>query len=102
LFDFAEEKQHTRTCPFRRHLQYILRHRDTLTVFFRDGVVPPDNNVAERVLRRNAMLRKNRLFYVGKDCGQYIGTLLILMVSCRELDVQPHHYLNWSLPALLV
>ena len=70
-------------------------------MFLRDGVVPPDNNVAERVLRRNAILRKNRLFYVGKDSGQYIGTLLSLMVSCRELDLQPHHYLNWSLPALL-
>lgn len=101
LFDFAQQKQHTRTGAFKRHLQYILRHRDTLTVFLNDGVVPPDNNTAERVLRRNAMLRKNRLFYVGAECGQHIGTLLSLMVSCRELDVQPHHYLNWSLPALL-
>ncbi len=63
--------------------------------------MPLDNNLAEHVLRRNAMLRKNRLFYVGADCGQHIATLLSLTVTCRELGISSLNYLTWSLPVLL-
>ena len=101
LFTFAEEKGSSRSGLFRQHANYIVNHRDTLTVFLDDGALPPDNNLAERVLRRNAMLRKNRLFYVGNNCGQHIGTLLSLMVSCRELSINPNDYLLWALPTLL-
>lgn len=98
---FAEDRRRVRSGPMKTHLNYILKHRESLSVFLTDGALPPDNNLAERVLRRNAMLRKNRLFYVGADCGQHIGTLLSLMVTCRELELNPLDYLIWSLPALL-
>jgi len=63
--------------------------------------VPVDNNLAERVLRRNALLRKNRLFFVAENGGTNLGIALSICGSCRLLGINPFAYLQDCLPALL-
>jgi len=89
------------TGDFNTACNYIINHRKELRQFLDYGNLPVDNNLAERVLRRNAMLRKNRLFYVAPESGQHIATLLSLMGTCRLLKINPMDYLCWSLPVLL-
>lgn len=90
-----------RSGDFRTKVNYIIDHAPELRRFLDNGALPVDNNLAERVLRRNAMLRKNRMFFVAQDAGQHIGTMLSLMGSCRLLDLNPLDYLTWALSALL-
>ena len=79
---------------------YIINHRDELRRFLDNGALPPDNNLAERVLRRNAMLRNNRRFFVAEDGGENLAIAMSLTGSCRLLDINPLAYLLFALPAL--
>lgn len=101
LRDEAKQLAQTRSGDFAAAARYILNHETELRRFLDNGALPVDNNLAERVLRRNAMLRKNRLFFVGPDGGKQIAAMLSLMGSCRLLELNPLDYLTWSLPALL-
>src|SRR5690606_34267819 len=69
--------------------------------FLTDGRLPPDNNLAERVLRRNALLRRNRPFFVAEHGGKSLATALSICGSCRLLDLNPLDYLIDCLPVLL-
>jgi transposase len=80
---------------------YILRHTDTLTRFFDDGRLPPDNNLAENVLRIVAVLRKNCLFLGSPDGGAWTATALTILRSCRLQKLDPYRYLAAVTPALL-
>jgi hypothetical protein len=80
---------------------YIFTHRRELRRFLENGALPPDNNLAERVLRRNALLRRNRPFYVAEDGGIHLAHALSVCGSCRQLGINPLAYLKYSLPALL-
>jgi transposase len=80
---------------------YILRHTDTLTRFLGDGRLPPDNNLAENVLRIVAVLRKNCLFLGSPDAGAWTATALTVLRSCRLQKLDPHRYLAAVTPALL-
>lgn len=101
LHDQALALSHTRSGMFATKAGYIVRHETELRRFLENGALPVDNNLAERVLRRNAILRKNRLFFVSEEGGNHIAALLSLMGSCRLLAINPLDYLTWSLPALL-
>lgn len=98
---FAAELADRRTGTIGRAARYILKHRSELRLFLRDGHIPVDNNLAERVLRRNALLRKNRLFFVAEGGGTNLGIALSVCGSCRLLDINPLAYLADCLPALL-
>ncbi len=98
---FAAELAQRRTGEIARASRYILNHSSELRIFLRDGHVPVDNNLAERALRRNALLRKNRMFFVAEEGGINLGIALSSCGSCRLLDINPLAYLKDSLPALL-
>lgn len=98
---FARELIARRTGSIATAAQYILTHRENLRRFLTDGRLPPDNNLAERVLRRNALLRRNRPFFVAEHGGTSLATALSICGSCRLLDLNPLDYLIDCLPVLL-
>jgi transposase len=90
----------TRTGKMASSARYIIKHRAELRRFLDNGSLPPDNNLAERVLRRHAMLRNNRRFFVAENGGSNLATALSLTGSCRLLDLSPMAYLQAVLPVL--
>jgi len=98
---FARELTSRRTGSLATAAQYILTHREDLRRFLADGRLPPDNNLAERVLRRNALLRRNRPFFVAEHGGTSLATALSIGGSCRLLELNPLDYLIDCLPVLL-
>ena len=93
IADFATYLRDRKTGALKRAANYILNHKYRLELFLTDGRLPPDNNLAERALRQNALLRKNRLFYVSQDGGTHIGTILSIVGSCKLLGINPYRYL---------
>jgi transposase len=53
-----------------------------------------DNNVAERAIRPLTIGRKNWLFVGSEDGGRASATLLSLVQTCRNLDINPQEYLE--------
>lgn len=53
-----------------------------------------DNNVAERAIRPLTIGRKNWLFVGSEDGGQAAATILSLIQTCRNLDINPQEYLE--------
>ena len=53
-----------------------------------------DNNVAERALRPLTIGRKNWLFVGSEDGGKASATLLSLVQTCRNLNINPQEYLE--------
>ncbi len=98
--DYAQHLADTRDGIIATKSRYILNHQTRLRQFLDDGTLPPDNNLAEGVLRRIALLRKNRLFYVAENGGKNLATAMSLVGSCRLLDINPYAYLMDCLPVL--
>jgi len=53
-----------------------------------------DNNVAERGIRPLTIGRKNWLFVGSEDGGKASATILSLVQTCRNLDINPQEYLE--------
>lgn len=53
-----------------------------------------DNNVAERAIRPLTIGRKNWLFVGSEDGGRATATILSLVQTCRNLDINPQDYLE--------
>ena len=53
-----------------------------------------DNNVAERAVRPLAVGRKNWLFIGSENGGRAAATILSLVQTCRNLGINPQHYLE--------
>ena len=53
-----------------------------------------DNNVAERAVRPLAVGRKNWLFVGSENGGRAAATILSLVQTCRNLGINPQHYLE--------
>lgn len=76
-------------------LRYVLRHWDGLTKFLSVAGAPLDNNLAERVLKRFVLMRKNSLFYKTEH-GAAIGDILLSLIeTCRLNRVNAWQYLVW-------
>lgn len=85
------------TNPVRKAMQYYVNHWGALTHFLSDPLVHLDNNWSERALRKVALLRNNSLYAGGIDGAERLCTLFTLINTCRQLGVEPHHYLEWAL-----
>jgi hypothetical protein len=53
-----------------------------------------DNNVAERGIRPLTIGRKNWLFVGSEDGGRATATILSLVQTCRNLNINPQEYLE--------
>jgi len=60
-----------------------------------------DNNVAERAIRPLTIGRKNWLFVGSEDGGRATATILSLVQTCRNLDINPQEYLEDVLRRLM-
>lgn len=76
-----------------RGAAYIVTHWRNLTRFLDDGRLPPDNNIAENVLRQVAVLRKNCLFLGSPDGGRCAAVALTILRSCRMQGLDHERYL---------
>jgi len=74
-------------------IRYMLKHWEKLTLFLRVPGAPLDNNIAERVLKRSILHRKNSYFYKTAN-GAYAGDLYMTLIHTCELNqVNPFTYL---------
>lgn len=79
---------------------YAKRLRVASSRFLEDGRIELDNNDVERALRQVAVGRKNWGF-AGSALGAERGAALYsIVVSCRELGVDPYEYLRDVIPRL--
>lgn len=81
-------------------IQYLLNHRDALTRFLDDGILPIDNGIVERLHRRPAIGRRNYLFAGSHAAAERAAIAYSLLASCELLDVNPIEYLADILPRL--
>jgi hypothetical protein len=95
-------------------IKYFLDHWDGLTQFCRVASAPIDNNLAERILKRAVLNRKNSLFYKTEH-GALVGDismsliqscalaqvdvfdyLVTLLRNARAVRAAPQHWLPWN------
>jgi hypothetical protein len=95
-------------------IEYFLNHYQGITQFLRVAGAPIDNNLAERILKRAVLNRKNSLFYKtehGAAVGDVITSLvetcalnkvnifdylLTLLGNAREVRRAPSQWLPWN------
>ena len=66
-------------------ITYMLKHWKKLTMFLRKPGAPLDNNIAERVLKKAILHRKNALFY-KTERGARVGDLFMSLIHTAELS----------------
>ena len=89
---FAEHKTEPNS-GLGKAISYLLRHWPELTLFLRQAGAPLDNNIAERMLKKAILHRKNALFYKTMN-GARVGDLFMSLIHTCELNkVNPFDYL---------
>lgn len=77
-----------------RAMKYLLNHWEALTLFLRQAGAPLDNNIAERMLKKAVLHRKNALFYRTQK-GASQGDLYMSIIHTCELNgVNAFEYMN--------
>lgn len=80
--------------PASKAVGYARNQRDALRRFLEDGRLPIHNNWSENALRREALGRRNWLFVGSDDGGEVNATLVTLLASCKQQDIEPLGYLR--------
>ncbi len=79
---------------FSQALNYFQGLADSLPNYLSNSDARLDNNVAERAIRPLTIGRKNWLFVGSEDGGRASATILSLVQTCRNLDINPQEYLE--------
>lgn len=79
---------------FTKALNYYQGLAPYLTNYLTDPDARLDNNVAERGIRPLTIGRKNWMFVGSEDGGRATATILSLVQTCRNLDINPQEYLE--------
>ena len=79
---------------FTKALNYYQDLAPFLANYLNDPNARLDNNVAERAIRPLTIGRKNWLFVGSEDGGRATATILSLVQTCRNLDINPQTYLE--------
>jgi len=83
-----------------RAIEYIMKRREGLEYFLRDGTVDMDSNFIERTIRPQTIVRKNSLF-AGSESGGASWAILATVLETAELNnVDPHAWLEQTLRRL--
>ena len=72
----------------------MLNRWDSFTRFLESGMVPMDNNVAERSLKYPILGRKAWLFVGSHEAGETAARLFTLTKTCNRLHIDPFAYLQ--------
>lgn len=75
-------------------INYMLNRWDSFTRFLESGIVPMDNNVAERSLKFPILGRKAWLFVGSHQAGETAAKLFTLTKTCNRLHIEPFAYLK--------
>jgi len=97
-----------------RAIKYMKKHWKPLTLFLRAAGAPLDNNLAEMILKRAIIHRKNSLFYKTEN-GAHAGDIFMTLIHTAErrgengfeylaallrhpdaLETAPEHWLPWN------
>lgn len=77
-----------------RAILYTLKNWDKLVVYIENGILRPDNNIAENAIRPFVVGRKNWLF-AGHPDGAHAGaTFFSLIETAKANDLEPYAYLR--------
>jgi hypothetical protein len=80
--------------PIGEAVGYALAQWLALTRYLEDGLLEPDNNRAERALRRVAIGRKNWMFAGSDEGGRRAAIVYSLIASCAAIKLNPYAYLR--------
>jgi transposase len=75
-------------------INYMLTRWDSFTRFLECGLVPMDNNGAERALKYPILGRKAWLFVGNREAGETAAKLFTLTKTCNRLHIDPLAYLR--------
>ncbi len=75
-------------------INYMLNRWDSFTCFLESGMIPLDNNVAERALKFPILGRKAWLFVGHQQAGETAAKLFTLPKTCNRLHIDPFAYLQ--------
>jgi len=74
--------------------KYMLKHWQALTRFLDKPGAPLDNNLAERILKKAILRRKNSLFYKTLN-GAHIGDIFMSLIqTCQSCGANAFEYLT--------
>jgi transposase len=90
----AHEEQALDESPLHTAIRYALNQQEALKRFVDDQRLPLHNNVSERMLRRQAVGRKNWLFVGSHDGARANTTFVSLLASCAMHQIEPWAYLR--------
>jgi transposase len=90
----AEARKTLPKSPMGEAIGYACGQWGALTRYLDDGLLEPDNNRAERALRRVAVGRKNWMFAGSDEGGRRAAIVYSLIASCAALKVDPYAYLR--------
>jgi transposase len=97
LGDFKAWVDNTAKDPFlkegmRSALTYVTNQWEALTVYLQDGRIPISNIHTERAMRGVGIGRKNWLFVGSETGGKSLATILSLVTTCRNLEIDTRAY----------
>jgi len=90
----AESQKVLPKSPIGEAIGYACAQWVALTRYLEDGILEPDNNRAERALRRVAVGRKNWMFAGSDEGGRRAAIVYSLIASCAALKIDPYAYLR--------
>jgi transposase len=76
-------------------INYALKNWDKLTIYTENGMLKPDNNVAENAIRPFVLGRKNWLFAGHPNGANASATFFSLIETAKANDLEPFAYLRW-------
>jgi transposase len=81
-------------------IKYCSNHRIALRRCLTDGLVPLENNLAERELGVIGRGRRGYLFAGSDASGAQLAKIYTVIRTCQRMAVAPWDYLAWVLPKL--
>jgi transposase len=89
-----QQRQVLPKSPIGRAIGYVINHNVALSRYVEDGRLTPDNNAAERDLRKVVLGRVNWLFIGHPSATKSATVLMTIVQSCRSVGVEPFAYLR--------
>ena len=73
--------------PLGKAIRYSLKRWDQLNAYLYDGILEPDNNKVENIIRPLALGRKNYLFAGSHDAAQRSAIMYSFVPSIPTVDL---------------